>query len=262
MVEVVVHKSPALVAIQESPLIQDCTKQQLEAEVQVLMSKALLYLGKTLPLEDKQNYREMIVRALFNDFPMMRLNEIGLAVSMGIKGNLNTEYRNVSPVAFGEWMKLYKVSDARRLAMQKYKKMEAEAKKLPPKEIGEDIIQNRIEELFQDFLNTGDFDDYGQLAYKHLKKLELIVHPKKQTELFNRAKREYYETQKRRRENAKLNNDLAKFRDTKTIIKSFLSGYKNDSLEANQIEAIKRSAKKILVKEQFEKRKNQKTFFI
>jgi hypothetical protein len=262
MGEVAVYKSPALVAIQDSQLIQDCTKQQLEAEVQVLISKALLYLGKTLPLEDKQMYREMIVRALFNDFPMMRLNEIGLAVNMGIKGNLNTEYRNVSPVAFGEWMKLYKVSDARRLAMQKYKKMEAEVKKLPPQEIGEDIIKNRVEELFQDFKNTGDFDDYGQLAYTHLKKLELIVHPKKQTELFNRAKREYYETQKRRRENAKSNNDIAKFRDTKTIIKSFLSAYKNDSLEANQIEAIKRSAKKILVKEQFEKRKNQKTFFI
>jgi hypothetical protein len=157
-------------------VIDGALTNQSRIKIETAITRALINLNQKKIFEKEMDFNSFIaslVSMLAEKHPFLTLDELSKAILYGSIGEFKKEQETLylSVANINSWIKCYLEQKKQPLMIKN--KPELKEKELTENE-KEEIIKNGIKRRFQEFKETGDCDDFGNVGYEYLDKKGLI----------------------------------------------------------------------------------------
>lgn len=213
-------KSMEIYNVLQSPLIKDCSDEQIREVVINDMISAYFKAGFAYPSDSdfKIMADQMVINIRQQGFAM-RLNEISIAFSRGVLKEYG-EYMGLSIVSFTNFVKMYLMNNARLDALREYNTPKEEPKEPTEKEKFEMAKMNAIQAFLD--VNAGKSIVLGSVVYDFLDTQGILNFTKEEkNQYMDRAKNLIISETNSRKE---AESDSFKRNDLRRIIEAVTDG--------------------------------------
>lgn len=172
-----------IIAFSNHPKISEYNDKNFVAnEIIKMIGHCFFYVGlkaESMNHDDLMLYYQIVVKDIYDDFDFLTLQEVKMAFTMGVRGNLGDgKYFGLNPATFYSFLKLY-CTDIRPPAALALKSLtKPEDKKLTPEEVNQQaaIWLQTVYKSWDYFVESNDFDfvDLGDLLYRRMRKQGLL----------------------------------------------------------------------------------------
>jgi len=194
----------AIMQAQNSPTILSLQKNEIKAQINGYLMKAFTDAGISIngqTSSDKERtiliLSDSVADDLIQYFKTLTIQEIGLAVQNGIRGEYG-EFYGINVKTIHQFCKAFRDSFERNETMRKMKQeTEPDEQRLSQAEIDKIMVPACLK-AFENYKATGELIDFGGAKFVYLKSLGLIsLTPERQTEIMEQAKKEQAEESNR-----------------------------------------------------------------